>query len=525
MLNRLGIGKRLACSFGLVVVILGIAMGVALQGFLSFRASLAEVKRQNTQIVLTKDACARILQVMEYVGAITATNDPAIQEQFLGKIKAQRKLYITEFEQLGHMASTQETRNQLAGVAEIVATARAINTRVMGLVQAGKQTDASQLFVTEACPKIAEINDAFDQLSQLRMDHLDAAVAKADLRIEQSCVTVVITGLIAILAAVILGYLITRSITRPIQGFMETLDTLAEGNLTVQAQVDSQDEIGHLGTALNQTIHRLRDAMAEVAQAAMTVASGASQLSASAEQMSVTTQEIAKSGEILHFVTDTVTSAMVQFLASVDQVAGNVKVSIDHTDQAVAATEAGSQGSREADDRMAQIHQATGKISGVVVVIQEIAQQTNLLSLNAAIEAAKAGEKGKGFSVVAEEVRKLSERSRQATVEIERLIQDTKLAVDGGLLSVKTTSGLMTRIHTSISKASQHVGEIGSTTREQSSTGGEISKRMEESAQEVRQNAPATQELSATVQEITRTAIELATISETMAQAVAKFRI
>ena len=525
MLNKFSIGKRLALSFGLVVMILSLAVGMSLRSFLAFRASLAEVKRQNTQIVLTKDACARIMQVLLDAGATTATSDPEARAQFQKDIEQQRQTYRAEFDQLQALATTQETKEQLANLASLVAEARDADLKVMDLVQAGNQTEAAKVFIAETCPKIPQIDEAFSKLSTRRVDRLNKAVALADLKIDQDILSLLGTGLVAIAAASLLGVLITRSITRPVAGFMAILDALATGNLTVQAQVDSQDEIGQLGATLNHTITRLRDTMAEVAQASMIVASGASQLSASAEQMSITTEEIAKSGEMLHFVTDTVTSAMVQFLASVEQVASNVKVSIDHTGQAVEATEAGSRGSQEANDRMAEIQQATRKISSVVVVIQEIAQQTNLLSLNAAIEAAKAGEKGKGFSVVAEEVRKLSERSRQATVEIEHLIQDTKSVVEGGLSSVKTTSGLIDRIHSSITNVSSLVLEIGATTEEQSSTGGEISKRMEESAQEVRQNATATHQLSATVHEITRTAVELAMISRVMAGAVGTFQL
>jgi methyl-accepting chemotaxis protein len=212
-------------------------------------------------------------------------------------------------------------------------------------------------------------------------------------------------------------------------------------------------------------------------------------------------------------------------MASVEQVAGNVSVSVDRTCQAVGATEEGAQGSKDAAERMDRIHQATARISSAVAVIQEIAQQTNLLSLNAAIEAAKAGDKGKGFAVVAEEVRKLAERSRAATVEIEQLIKDTHAAVAGGVTSVQATSGLMGRIHGAVTDVAARVREIGVATKEQSGTAGEIAKRMEESAREVSQNAAATQELSATVQEISRTAADLAQVSETMARAVAAFQV
>lgn len=298
-----------------------------------------------------------------------------------------------------------------------------------------------------------------------------------------------------------------------------------EGDLTQRIEVHGQDEVGQTAEAFNRFLGGLQETIREVSQASMSVASGATELSASAEEMSATTNEIAKSGEMLHAATETVASAITEFMASVEQVAGNVKVSVEHTGETVEATEAGSQGTKVTADGMGRIRDASSKIASAVTVIQEIAQQTNLLSLNAAIEAAKAGEQGKGFSVVAEEVRKLAERSRQAAVEIEKLIRDTQLAVEGGVSSVQNISELMERIQASIKRVSSLINEIGVSTREQSSTASEIAKRMEESAREIGQNAVATQELSATVHEISHTASDLARISNSLAQVMSRFKV
>jgi len=190
----------------------------------------------------------------------------------------------------------------------------------------------------------------------------------------------------------------------------------------------------------------------------------------------------------------------------------------------VAAAGAGSQSSRQLAEGMERIREVTGKINRAVGVIREIAQQTNLLSLNAAIEAAKAGEQGKGFAVVADEVRKLADRSRQATVEITALLEETDGVVAEGVASAESTGRTIGRIQEAITHVSGRVGEIGAATQEQAATAGEIAKRMEDSAREVGQNAAATQELSATVQEVSRTAAGLAQIADAMAGSAAKFR-
>jgi methyl-accepting chemotaxis protein len=525
MLNQLRIGKRLAVGFGLIVVILIAAVGSGVLGFRSLHLALDEVRQENLQIVLAKDAYAHAMQTLAYVGAAAASDDPAARQDYLLAVQTQRDTYTADLTAMQSLATGEQSRRMLAELEADLKDIRPINAKVLELAKAGQRMEALNVYAQASCPKLVVWNSAFGNLSNRRQARLDAAMAGAEERIHSSTLVIIGAGLVAIAAALALGYGITRSITRPIDGFLGVLAQVAAGNLAVQAEVASRDEIGELGGSLNQALGSLRGTIREVSQAAMAVASGATELSASAEQMSATTQEIAKSGELLQTATDTVASAILQFQASVQQVAGNVQVSVEQTDQAVDATKAGAEGSRDAGARMVLIHGATGKIASAVAVIQEIAQQTNLLSLNAAIEAAKAGDNGKGFSVVAEEVRKLAERCRAATVEIEHLIQDTRAAVADGESSVQTTSGLMDRIQGAISQVADRVHEIGAATREQSCTAEEIARSMADSAREVGQNAAGTQQLSATVQEISRTASELARIAETMASEVARFQV
>ena len=525
MLHRLNIGHRLALSFGLLLLILIITVAVALRGFQSFRASMQEVKHQNDQIILVKDAHAHVLQAMIHLEAMAATSDPVKQGRNFKAIQDQEKTCLAEVDVLKSLATTHETLRQLALLSATLARIQESSLGVLDLIHRGKPAEAAQSFLAQTSPRIDELNSRFEALGQRRLDRLNKAMAQAEHGIGQNTLAILAAGLLAAGAAVFLGYRITRSITQPVRGFMKVLDALAKGNLTVQAEVDSQDEIGHLGTRLNQTIAILRGTLKEVSLASCTVASGASQLSVASEQMATTTRAIARSGERLHSVASQVAVTLGQFMASVEQVAGNVKISIGHTELAVSATQAGSKGSRAADESMAQIQRATGQIASVIEVIENLAQQSNRLSLNATIEAAKAGVHGKGFHVVAAEVGKLAEESRQATKEMDQLVQGTRAAVTGGFSSAQTISKLMSLIQASIANVSSCVREIGSATKEHAGAGGEIGRRMEESVLEVRQNAMATQELSATVQEIAHTALELATASKGMALAVAKFQI
>jgi len=401
---------------------------------------------------------------------------------------------------------------------------RALRDRVLVLSRTNKNVQARDLMMASQEIPLREAT-AFEEHGDFNVA-LAQQVAAEGMAAKRRALQVTLGISLVILVAVgLLGFTTSRTIASSLATCISSANEVAKGDLTVHFTDLRRDEIADLGRSLNGAFDSLRGSLREVVRAAGAVASGATELSASAEEMSSTTHQIAKGGEAIRVTTDSVAAAMMQFNASVEQVSGNVKVAIEHMQEAVQATREGSAGSREAAQGMTQIRTATDKIAGAVNVIQEIANQTNLLSLNAAIEAAKAGELGKGFAVVADEVRKLAERSSQATVEIGRLIRETHSAVEGGVNSVQGTLDLMGRIDQAISATSGRLSEIGLATREQTSTATEIARRIEESAREVAQNAAATQELSATVQEISRTASDLAEVSENMATATARFRV
>ena len=305
-------------------------------------------------------------------------------------------------------------------------------------------------------------------------------------------------------AALIAGtaYYIATTIVYPVEEVSELTVKLAEGDFTVKALVDSQDEIGKMSEHLNRTVQALSETLYQVQEAANNVSHASSEISSGNQDLSQRTQEQASSLEEIASTIEEIQSSLEASSSNAAQADAIAKGTIEGVHR-------GEKSMEDLQQAMKEITQGSQEIAEIIATVNDIAFQTNLLALNAAVEAARAGEQGRGFAVVAAEVRNLAGRSADAAKEIEKRIKDSIARVENGNVLMNETESILREIVTDTEKAGDVVGEIAAALQEQAAAQGDIREAIEELNQVTQQNASLVEEIASSSENMNSEAVEL----------------
>ncbi|MFW6191164.1 MAG: methyl-accepting chemotaxis protein [Thiohalospira sp.] len=344
--------------------------------------------------------------------------------------------------------------------------------------------------------------------------------------------TIIGVGVLALAAGLAFAWLMGLTITRPIKGAVAAMHDIAEGDgdLTRRLDTSGHDEIAELGSAFNRFAERVQETVSQVA-------GSTNQLAAASEEMSTITSQTNDAIQRQRGETEQVVTAMNEMTSTVQEVARNAENAAEAAREADSSAKAGSQVVDESIGAIKQlaedVNQASetinrlGKdsesIGSVLDVIRDVADQTNLLALNAAIEAARAGEAGRGFAVVADEVRTLASRTQESTQEIQGMIERLQQAARESVEAMETSRSrasntvekagsagkALTNITQSVSQISDMNTQIASAAEEQSTVADEINRNIVQINEISEQTAEGANQTSASGDELARLSSEL----------------
>ncbi|WP_285426430.1 methyl-accepting chemotaxis protein [Pseudomonas sp. efr-133-TYG-103a] len=407
---------------------------------------------------------------------------------------------------------------------------RQLEERMKSLSSANKLDELTALLNADLQTNSDQMNVVLGKLIEINTQQLNNTNSQASQQYSTAFTMVVTLLIIATALTLLFAWLLTNSITRPIASALNAAEEIAEGDLTRTIHVDGTDEAGRLLAAMLKMQSKLRDTLQRIS-------GSATQLASAAEELNAVTDESARGLSQQNNEIEQAATAVNEMTSAVEEVARNA---VSTSEASKNATTSASDGRDLVQETVSAIERMSGDVQGtatlignlaeesrdigkVLDVIRGLADQTNLLALNAAIEAARAGEAGRGFAVVADEVRALAHRTQQSTSEIERMIGSiqggTEQAVNSmrssteraeSTLSIAKGAGLaLDTINSAVVEINERNLVIASAAEEQAQVAREVDRNLVNIRDLSTQSATGANQTSAASNELSRLAVDL----------------
>lgn len=574
---RWTIGKKLSSAFALILVIM-IGMGIITM------YKMYEMNRKVDELTnVWRPGLGEILQInialetiYGHTGGLFSATSMAEEDMLIKMIDEQFSLIDHNLSAYEATIKEQEDRENFENLKKSLEDYKKFIPEYIAL---GKKIDITRAATPEEIAQLTELKTKSSELFTARKKYVDAIIAfnsegarkaGADSRslyqagIRDNAIILVVS----IIECLLLAYWLTRSIRRPILQLVDNMKEVAEGNLKIEPlTIKNRDEIKDLVHSFTAMTGSLQMLIRQVGVASEQVAASAEQLMASAEQTSQATEQITVTVQEVAGGTERQVESVERGSQSIGEMSQGIRQIAANTQQASAmsvqlATMAG-EGNQSIQDAVKQMntiqdsfHALSGVVNGlgnhsqaigqIIEVITGIAEQTNLLALNAAIEAARAGEHGRGFAVVADEVRKLAEQSSHSAGQILQLINtiqtDTRLAVDSmeagtkevqaGILVVHRAGETFGQIQMSLGSVSDQIQDVSAAAQEVSAHSEQvvgaiqfISEVSEVTAGGTQNVLSVTEEQLAAMEEISSSSASLSRMAEELQQMIGRFRV
>ena len=551
-MKNLSIGKKLSFTFGIVLILYIGALFIAL--FLGMRTvgnSFSGFYSGPHEVIYTSVDLRRAIQTVENgLLKMAAENDREKLTQYQEKMDQAVEDFSSDMTFLKKNLTSEENRKRADEILSKQETLKSARQEILQYINAGNTEKALSAYKAQYSPLADEVGNlaiAIDDTAKAIGDDYYSSAQSAE-----SSITLVILlyFLVSMGIAVSLCIYIVRSITRPVREMESATKLLADGNLNADVLYQSKDEVGALADNLRILIGKLRSYISDIEQVLGRVAAGdlsvstsleyqndfapikqsmekiitslndtLSQISASSQQVAAGSEQMSSGAQELAQGATEQASSSEELAASITEISQRVQENASHSQQASADMSETIREIQQGDELMKKLVSAMNEIANtsseiekIIKAIEDIAFQTNILSLNAAVEAARAGSAGKGFAVVADEVRNLASKSAAAAKDTTALIQSTLAAIKTGDKMVTETEKALTKISAEAKSVSKLVDEIAEASSYQAGSIEQINTGINQISSVIQTNSATAEESSASSEELSAQATMLQTL-------------